>query len=78
MQTTYRLRADELSADLIKALKNTYHNREIEITVTEVYDETDYLLSSPANREHLLSAIDDIRNNRNLVRVSLESLDAIE
>jgi hypothetical protein len=75
MQSTYRLRANELSIDLIKALKNTYHDREIEITINEVQDETEYLLSSPANREHLLTAIHDIRNNRNLVNVSLDSIE---
>ena len=75
MQSTYRLRANELSTDLIRALKNTYHDREIEITINEVQDETEYLLSSPANREHLLTAIDDIRNNRNLVNVSLDSIE---
>lgn len=30
-------------------------------------DETAYLLRSPANREHLLKAIADIEQNRNLV-----------
>lgn len=75
METTYRLKASELSTDLIKALKDTYHDREIEITVSEVVDETEYLLSSPTNREHLLSALDDIRNNRNLVRVPLDSIE---
>jgi tRNA G18 (ribose-2'-O)-methylase SpoU len=74
MQTTYRMRADELSTDLIKALKTTYHSREIVITIDEAQDETEYLLSSPANREHLLSAIDDVKNNRNLITMSLESL----
>ena len=53
MHSTYRVRADELTADFIQALKSTYHDREIEITVDEVQDETKYLLSSPANREHL-------------------------
>jgi antitoxin YefM len=75
MLTTYRLRASELSSDLIKALKNTYHDREIEITVQDIQDETAYLLSTPANREHLLSAIEDIKNNKNLVHISLDALD---
>ena len=74
MQTTYRLKANELSSDIIKALKNIYHDRQIEITISEVVDETEYLLSTAANREHLLTAIDDIKNNRNLVKVPLESL----
>ena len=76
MQTTYRLRANELTSDLIKALKTTYHDRQIEITISEVLDETEYLLSTPANREHLLTAIDDIRNNRNLVTISLDSIES--
>ena len=76
MQTTYRLKANELSEDLITALKNTYHDREIEITVDEAMDETAYLLSTSANREHLLCAIEDIRAGNNLVSISVESLDA--
>jgi antitoxin YefM len=75
MQTTYRLKANELTGELIEALKQTYHDREIEIIISEVEDETEHLLSTDANREHLLSAIDDISNNKNLVDVPVESLD---
>jgi len=74
MQSTYRLKANELSTDLIKALKNTYHDREIEITIQEVPDETDYLLSSPANREHLLAAVENINNQTNLVSIDSSDL----
>lgn len=45
MQTTYRLKADKLSLDIIDAVKSTYHNREITITIEDVQDETDFLLS---------------------------------
>ena len=30
-------------------------------------DDTDYLLSSPANREHLLQAVEDLAEGRNTV-----------
>ena len=30
-------------------------------------DDTDYLLSSPANREHLLQAVEDLAAGRNVV-----------
>ena len=30
-------------------------------------DETDYLLSSPANREHLLRVVEDVKAGRNIV-----------
>jgi hypothetical protein len=74
MQSTYRLKANELSSDIIRAVKNTYHDREIEITISEVFDETDYLMASPVNREHLFAAMEDIKNNRNLVHIPLDSL----
>lgn len=30
-------------------------------------DDTEYLFRSQANREHLLSVIDDVENNRNVI-----------
>ena len=30
-------------------------------------DETDYLMSSPANREHLLRVVEDVKAGRNIV-----------
>jgi len=74
MQSTYRIKANELSMDIIKALKTTYHDREIEIIVQDVQDETEYLMATQANRDFLLSAIEDIRNNRNMIEVSLDSI----
>ena len=74
MYSTYRLKADELSADFIKALKKTYQHRQIEIIVQEVQDETEYLMSSQANRNHLLRAIENVDHHTNLVTVKLEDL----
>lgn len=74
MYSTYRLPADELSTDFIKALKKAYQHREIEIIVQEVQDETEYLLSTTANREHLLRAIENVNNHTNLVHVEQEDL----
>ncbi len=72
MYSTYRLRAEELSSNLIKAIKDTYHDKEIEITVQEILDETEYLLSTAANREHLLKSIENITKHTNLVQMNLE------
>jgi len=74
MYTTYRLQADELSDNFIKAVKQTYKHCNIEIIVQEVQDETEYLLSSKANKEHLLRSIQNIANHTNLVQVQMAEL----
>ena len=74
MQTTYRVHADELTDDFLQALKVTYKDREIEIIVSDNVDETDYLMSSQANRDHLLRAVDNISNRKNLVEISSDEL----
>ncbi len=66
-ETTYRTRANEVGQALIDSIKKMYGDKEIEIIVIEQEDETDFLLKSPANREQLLQAVEDIRNGRNLV-----------
>ena len=57
MVTTYKLDTRELAESaFIDSIVTTYPNRIVEIEVRE-QDATDYLMSSPANREHLLKAI---------------------
>src|SRR6266702_4252629 len=65
MFTIYRANADELDAQFLESLKTAFKHKQIEIAVSET-DETEYLLRSPANREHLLKALADVENNRNL------------
>jgi hypothetical protein len=74
METTFRLKASELNSSFINTLKRLFNKGTIELTVTNVIeeDETSFLLKNTKNRKHLLKAIDDIKNNRNLVRFSAE------
>jgi len=74
MLSTYRVRADELTDDFVKALKVAYRDREIEITVSDIVDDTEYLLSTEANRDQLLGAIKDIQSGDGIVSFSLDSL----
>ena len=78
MYTIYRTNADELDIHFIEALKTQFKHKELEIAVCETAqveeDETAYLLASPANRAHLLKAIDNIAHNRHLVTVNLDEL----
>jgi antitoxin YefM len=78
MYTIYRLKANELDSRFIRALKAMFKNKEVEIAVCDVSeieeDETTYLLKSPANREHLLKAIENVTHHRNLVTLNLDEL----
>ena len=57
MTTTFRLHVNELTADLIESIKPAFKWKTVEITVSEAIDETDYLLSSEANRKSLEKSI---------------------
>lgn len=66
MQTIYQVNADELDQNLLESIKALFKHKEIEIVVFE-RDETEYLLRSPANREYLLRAVQDVEENRNVI-----------
>jgi antitoxin YefM len=74
----YKMKADELDSRFIRALKTMFKDKEIEISVCESAqseeDETKYLLKSPANRDRLLKAIENVARSQNLVSVDLDEL----
>jgi len=54
MTTTYHLNVNEISMKLLDSIKAAFKDSTtVDITVSESMDETEYLLSSKANREHL-------------------------
>ncbi len=64
MTTTYKLNSKELSEEIIKSIKEAFRDREIEITVTDVIDETEFLLSTEANKKHLYKSIDELEKGQ--------------
>ncbi|MFM2431804.1 MAG: hypothetical protein RLZZ511_3017 [Cyanobacteriota bacterium] len=71
MQSVYRIQAKDLDDRFLENLKALWGDREIEIVVSEA-DETSDLMVNEANRQHLLKAIGDVENRRNLVEFKLE------
>lgn len=66
MHTTYQIEADDLDQNFLDSIKTLFKHKKIEIRVAEL-DETEYLLHSSANRDHLLGAIEDVEGGRDLV-----------
>jgi hypothetical protein len=77
MDVTYRLKPGELNEDFLNILKNTFWEKEIAVTVEAIEDETAYLLSDAANRKHLLDAVEDIKNGRNVHTMTVEEMEAM-
>jgi len=76
MEAIYRLNSKYLGAEFVNSVKEAYPEQSIEIVVRQQpilededpnWDETEYLLRSPANREHLLSAVNDVKEGKNLI-----------
>lgn len=78
MEVIYRLKTEteELLA-LMKQLKNGYPDKEIEIRVQEVEDETAYLLKNEANRQHLEEAIAADKAGKYYRSMSMEELESM-
>ena len=66
MKTLFRLNEKELTDDIINIIRTAFKNKEIEITVSDFLDETEYLLSSEANKKHLQKSIADIKNGEGI------------
>lgn len=66
METTYRLNAKELSVELVKSIQEAFKDKEIEITVTDEIDTTDYLLSTEANKKHLYKSLDELESGESV------------
>jgi hypothetical protein len=77
MTATYRLKTEEITENFFKNIRENYRNKEIEITIQEVEDETEYLLKSEANRQHLLRGIDEIRSGAHLQTMTVEQLNGL-
>ena len=74
MLTTYTIKADELPGNFVDIVKESYKGKKIEITISE-YNETDYLLQSPKNKDILLKSVKNIKNRKNLIEVTLKELE---
>lgn len=71
MYTTYHLSsAQEITTDILEAIKANFKSKPIVITVQEEVDTTAYLMSSPANKNILNQSIEQDKKGEH-VKVKL-------
>jgi hypothetical protein len=66
MTTTYKLNSKELSSEIIKSIKEAYGDKHIEITITDVVNETKYLLSTETNKKHLYQSMEELEQGKGI------------
>ncbi len=72
MLATYRINSNENNDMVIRNIFDNFKGKDIEITINEIIDETDYLNSSEENKKRLLTAIKDIENGYNLKFIEIK------
>jgi predicted secreted acid phosphatase len=72
MYATYHLRANELNADVIQTLKNTFHQREIVILPKDEYDEWEKARHNAAFTAKLQSRIKELDEGQGIVKTMAE------
>jgi len=75
MTAIYKLHVNELSTELINAIKETFKGKTVSITVQEDMDETDYLLSNEANKQFLEASEAELKAGKGIV-FTVEELQA--
>ena len=74
MYTTYHLNsAQDITEDIIEAIKKVYKSKPIAITITEELDTTTYLVESPTNKAIILESIEQANKN-NFIEKAIDDL----
>lgn len=76
LTTTFKGESTELNGEFLDRIKAMFKGKRIELVVTESdeMDETEYLLSDPANRKHLMDARSRVERREGLVEVDIDTL----
>jgi hypothetical protein len=65
IRANFKLRLGDLDMDFVKKIKDLFgKNDVIEINIGDEVDETDYLLSTPANQESLFRSLEQLKNKQ--------------
>jgi len=69
MTASFKLSLNELNTDFIEKIKSMFDSKKIvEIHISEETDETEYLLSTSANRESLFRSLQQLDDNEVVIK----------
>jgi len=75
LRANFKIRLGDLDMNFVEKLKNFFSkNNIIEINIGDEVDETDYLLSTPANRESIFRSLEQLKN-RQLISKQINHLE---
>ena len=75
IRANFKLRLGDLDMDFVEKLKSLFSkNNVIEINIGDEVDETDYLLSTHANRESIFRSLEQLKN-RQLISKQINHLE---
>jgi antitoxin YefM len=74
MYTTYHLNTSELDENFLNAVKSQFQDSNLTITIEKEMDETEYLMTNPANKRHLLDAMENVKNG-NVISFTFEEFE---
>jgi len=63
MHTTIKVNTNQLDVNFLNAIKNLFKDQEVEISIKNL-GETEYLLSTEANRNHLAESITEYEQKK--------------
>ncbi len=71
MYTAFHVNANELNENFLNGLKMIFKSKRISIIIEEEQDETEYLLSNPANRKILEKSLKNVEAGK-LIEVNID------
>jgi predicted P-loop ATPase/GTPase len=64
MNTVIQMHIDELDEKFIQSLKILFKEKRVTIQISDSLEEMDYLFSNEANRNHLLTSLEQVNENK--------------
>jgi PHD/YefM family antitoxin component YafN of YafNO toxin-antitoxin module len=75
MYTTFHFEsAEDITTDVLNAIKTTFKKKPVVLTVEEEKDETAYLMSNEANKTKLLQSIEQDKNGES-IKVTISEIE---